>query len=84
MLFYAMLCCQWLTGKDTINNAFYPLRPELIESTYHHYRATGDRSWLRAGEAFLTSLETHTRTGNQLQCHPVLDLSLTVTYIANP
>jgi mannosidase alpha-like ER degradation enhancer 2 len=43
-------------------NAFYPLRPELIESTYHQYRTTGDRSWLAAGELFLSSLEDNTRT----------------------
>ena len=47
---------QWQLGKGAMN-AFYPLRPELIESTYHQYRATGDRSWLAAGAMFLQSLE---------------------------
>lgn len=31
---------QWLQGSELVNS-FYPLRPELIESTYHHYRTTG-------------------------------------------
>ena len=53
---------QWLSGKDVVANAFYPLRPELIESTYHHYRTTGDRSWLNAGVLFLESLESMTKT----------------------
>lgn len=56
---------QWqngIQGGPQSMNAFYPLRPELIESTYHHYRATGDRSWLIAGRVFLESLENHTRT----------------------
>jgi len=52
---------QWQLGKPTMH-AFYPLRPELIESTYHQYRTTGDRSWLAAGELFLSSLEDNTRT----------------------
>ena len=51
----------WKSKKDTVN-PFYPLRPELIESTYHQYRTTGDRSWLAAGALFLESLEQHTRT----------------------
>eukprot|EP00501_MAST-03F_sp_TOSAG23-6_P000138 GSMAST32.ASY1.ANO1.141.1 assembled CDS len=35
----------------------YPLRPELAESTYLVYAATGDRSWLSAGKSMLLSLE---------------------------
>lgn len=52
---------QYQQGKG-VTNAYYPLRPELIESTYHQYRTTGDRSWLIAGEQFLDSIETHTKT----------------------
>ena len=40
-------------------NAYYPLRPELIESIYHQYIATGDRSWLQAGLEVLESLERY-------------------------
>ncbi len=52
---------QWIDGKPPING-LYPLRPELVESTYHQYRATNDRSWLVAGVLFLESLERFTRT----------------------
>ena len=31
---------QWLQGNE-MSSSYYPLRPELIESTYHQYRATG-------------------------------------------
>lgn len=49
--------------KQEIANPSYSLRPELIESTYYHYQATKDRSWLVAGEHFLSSIEENTRTG---------------------
>eukprot|EP01037_Dinobryon_pediforme_P041044 gene41044-50548_t len=52
---------QWLQGSELVNS-FYPLRPELIESTYHHYRTTGDRTWLTAGLLFLESIENSSRT----------------------
>jgi Glycosyl hydrolase family 47 len=51
----------WL-DKKIISNAWYPLRPELIESTYHQYRSTGDRTWLSAGSVFLDAVENNTRT----------------------
>jgi hypothetical protein len=64
-------------------STFYPLRPELIESTYHHYRACAqDRTWLNAGEQFLQSLEQHAKTdcgyASILNAH-----TSTHTYIAN-
>jgi len=55
---------QWLQGKVSING-YYPLRPELIESTYLQYRTTMDRSWLVAGEVFLDSLEQKTTVANK-------------------
>ncbi len=54
---------QWLQGKLSAN-VYYPLRPELIESTYLQYRTTQDRSWLVAGEVFLDSLEQKTLAAN--------------------
>ena len=51
----------WLSNQ-VINNSWYPLRPELIESTYFHYRSTADRSWLTAGSLFLDNIEVNTRT----------------------
>eukprot|EP01038_Epipyxis_sp_PR26KG_P008658 gene8658-11701_t len=52
---------QWQLGNG-VSSSYFPLRPELIESTYHHYRTTGDRSWLAAGKLFLESFEKHSRT----------------------
>jgi hypothetical protein len=49
-------------GNKGFVSLLYPLRPELIESTYLHYRTTGDRSWLLAGKVFLESVEKHSRT----------------------
>ena len=40
---------------------FYPLRPELIESTYLLYRATKNPFYLHVGRDILTSLNNHTR-----------------------
>lgn len=40
----------------------YPLRPELIESTFYMHEATGDSSWLRAGAHFVHSLQKHAKT----------------------
>jgi hypothetical protein len=40
-------------------NLLYPLRPELIESTYHHYMATEDNTWLSAGIQFLDTIENY-------------------------
>jgi hypothetical protein len=51
----------WQSGKGALNG-FYPLRPELIESTYHQYRTTKDRSWLQAGRTLLESIEKYSAT----------------------
>lgn len=40
----------------------YPLRPELIESTFYMHETTGDSSWLRAGAHFVHSLQKHAKT----------------------
>ncbi|DBA01670.1 TPA: hypothetical protein N0F65_010321 [Lagenidium giganteum] len=40
----------------------YPLRPELIESTFYMHEATKDSSWLRAGAHFVHSLQKHSKT----------------------
>lgn len=53
----------WSTnGNKGFVSLLYPLRPELIESTYFHYRTTGDRSWLYAGKDFLDSIEKYSKT----------------------
>ncbi|CAG0882674.1 unnamed protein product [Darwinula stevensoni] len=56
---------------------FYPLRPELVESTYFLYQATKSPFYLHVGRDILENLNTHTRA----QCgyatvHSVLDKSL--------
>lgn len=40
----------------------YPLRPELIESTFYMHEATNDSSWLRAGAHFVHSIQKHSKT----------------------
>jgi mannosidase alpha-like ER degradation enhancer 2 len=41
----------------------YPLRPEIIESTYYLYHATGDPKYLDMGTVFLHSLVEYCGTG---------------------
>lgn len=41
--------------------AFYPLRPELAESTYHLYRATKNPYYLHVGVEILDSIDEITR-----------------------
>ena len=43
-------------GMAITGQSPYPLRPELIESTYMLYKATGDVSYIAAGRDFLASL----------------------------
>ena len=40
---------------------FYPLRPELVESTYFLYRATRNPFYLHVGRDILKSLSTHAK-----------------------
>ncbi|CAH0493601.1 unnamed protein product [Peronospora farinosa] len=42
--------------------ARYPLRPELIESTFYMHEATNDSSWLRAGAHVVYSLQKYAKT----------------------
>ncbi|GAV29753.1 hypothetical protein PMKS-003255 [Pichia membranifaciens] len=45
--------------KNSVGLEWYPLRPELIESTYHLYTATKDPFYLRLGEDFLERFREH-------------------------
>ena len=47
----------------------YPLRPEMIESTYFLYRATSDPVWLDYGMHAVNSLNSFARTVYQLRGH---------------
>jgi hypothetical protein len=40
----------------------YPLRPEIVESTYYLYHFTGDPEYLRMGETLFTSFVKYCRT----------------------
>jgi mannosidase alpha-like ER degradation enhancer 1 len=53
----------YLLASHTVHPSmtYYPLRPELAESTYALYRATGDPYYLQVGRAILTSLNGATR-----------------------
>ncbi|HYN23492.1 MAG TPA: glycoside hydrolase family 47 protein [Pyrinomonadaceae bacterium] len=43
-------------------HAGYPLRPEIVESTYHLYRYTKDPHYLRMGETLFRDFVTHCKT----------------------
>ena len=45
-----------------IESAGYPLRPEIVESTYYLHQLTGDRQYLRMGETLFDSFVRHCRT----------------------
>ncbi|GMS91606.1 hypothetical protein PENTCL1PPCAC_13781, partial [Pristionchus entomophagus] len=49
----------WLHKSPDV--AFYPLRPELAESTYHLYRATKNPFYLHVGAEILESIDEITR-----------------------
>uniref|UniRef100_A0A646QIG4 alpha-1,2-Mannosidase n=1 Tax=Hemiscolopendra marginata TaxID=943146 RepID=A0A646QIG4_9MYRI len=56
---------------------FYPLRPELIESTYLLYQATKNPFYLHVGKDILKSLNNHTKAKcGYATIHNVLDKSL--------
>ena len=44
------------------------LRPELVESTWYMYEATGDRSWLLAAREMFESLSTLKVRGVRVWC----------------
>lgn len=45
-----------------IESAGYPLRPEIVESTYYLHRLTGDPQYLRMGETLFDDFVRHCRT----------------------
>ncbi|EQC41298.1 hypothetical protein SDRG_01273 [Saprolegnia diclina VS20] len=51
---------RWRPKKASSNR--YPLRPELIESTFYMHAATRDDSWRKAGAAFVASIERFSKT----------------------
>ena len=47
-----------------VENPEYPLRPEIIESTYYLYHSTRDPKYLAMGQTFLAALVKYCRTDN--------------------
>ncbi|KAJ1110562.1 hypothetical protein NDU88_007912 [Pleurodeles waltl] len=57
--------------------AFYPLRPELVESTYLLYQATKNPFYLHVGVDILQSLEKHTKVKcGYATLHHVIDKTI--------
>merc|ERR1711879_107829 len=48
--------------QDKVELAWYPLRPEFIESTYYLYRATKSPLYLNIGEQLIDILETRAKS----------------------
>ena len=48
--------------KDTVVHAGYPLRPEIVESTYYLYHFTHDAKYLRMGEQMWRDFVKYCRT----------------------
>ena len=62
---------------DAPDVKFYPLRPELVESTYMLYRATKNPFYLHVGREILHSLNNHTKAKcGYATVHDVQDKSL--------
>jgi len=62
---------------DAPDVKFYPLRPELVESTYLLYRATKNPFYLHVGRDILYSLNNHTKAKcGYATVHDVHDMSL--------
>eukprot|EP00250_Pteridium_aquilinum_P006108 c16090_g1_i1 orf=265-1992(-) len=60
---YGVMPERYLLDRGTIHptERYYPLRPELAESTFYLYQATKDPWYLDVGERLLTSLNDLTR-----------------------
>jgi ER degradation enhancer, mannosidase alpha-like 2 len=48
--------------KMAVVSGGYPLRPEIVESTYILYQYTGDEKYLEMGQTFFEDLKKHCRT----------------------
>ncbi|XP_049844612.1 ER degradation-enhancing alpha-mannosidase-like protein 1 isoform X2 [Schistocerca gregaria] len=74
---YGVLPERWNWQRMSADMAFYPLRPELVESTYLLYQATKNPFYLHVGMEILRSLNNYTRTEcGYATIHNVLDKSL--------
>ncbi|KAK7868764.1 hypothetical protein R5R35_002557 [Gryllus longicercus] len=74
---YGVLPERWDWQRLSADVAFYPLRPELVESTYLLYQATKSPFYLHVGREILESLNNYTRTKcGYATVHSVVDKSL--------
>ncbi len=48
-------------AKMTVGDAGYPLRPEIVESTYYLYQYTADEKYLRMGATFFDDFVKYCR-----------------------
>ncbi|XP_066997230.2 ER degradation-enhancing alpha-mannosidase-like protein 1 [Anabrus simplex] len=74
---YGVLPERWNWQRLSAEVAFYPLRPELVESTYLLYQATKNPFYLHVGMEILESLNNITKTEcGYATVHSVFDKSL--------
>ncbi|KAL2492871.1 putative alpha-mannosidase I MNS5 [Abeliophyllum distichum] len=62
--FFSFACTEWyLLDHQMLHptEKYYPLRPELAESTFYLYQATKDPWYLDVGESIVDSLNFYTR-----------------------
>ncbi|MGN6112223.1 MAG: glycoside hydrolase family 47 protein [Luteimonas sp.] len=52
----------WDYRKGEVTAAGYPLRPEIVESAWYLYRATGDAKWRDMGRTMFGDFVRYTRT----------------------
>jgi mannosidase alpha-like ER degradation enhancer 2 len=48
--------------KQEVTSGGYPLRPEIVESTYYLYQYTGDEKYLQMGKTFFDDLVKYCKT----------------------
>lgn len=60
---YGVLPERFLLDHDMLHSTekYYPLRPELVESTFYLYQATKDPWYMEVGESILKSLNLYTK-----------------------
>ncbi|KAG6540826.1 hypothetical protein Mapa_017804 [Marchantia paleacea] len=76
---YGVIPERYLFDREIIHptERYYPLRPELAESTFFLYQATRDPWYLRVGELLVNSLNVYTRVdGGFASVRDVLTMEL--------
>ena len=55
----------YVTGE--VGDAGYPLRPEIVESTYYLYHYTADLAYLEMGKVLFDNFVKHCRTDEAMR-----------------